>query len=353
MERDEAAKTGLPTKNLADYRIQELLKAAGYDLLKATIMRYAKMFEDLQITSGRVGVYGKIDAGAAYSVFLGLQQQLPNLEIVGQVGDSLIMQAMTTKDFEDVARIREMGRISTSVVGNVADFLASHRTDGNFLVNQDGSPLLIGDVKKHISLWLAEAGVEDPEGVIFSIGRDAGVPHSSGNPKDRLELGRTIVFDIFPCEAGGGYFYDFTRTWCLGYAADEVQAVYDDVLSVFNQVMSEIKVNMPCRDYQLRTCELFEAMGHPTIKSDPTTVDGYVHGLGHGVGMNIHEYPQFSLNSPGENLLAPGSVVSVEPGLYYPERGMGVRIEDTVWVRPDGQIEILANYPYDLVIPVR
>ena len=352
MERDEAAKTGLSTKNLSDYPLQDLLKMAGNDLLKATILRYSKMLADLQITSGRIGLYGKIDAGFAYSIFFGLQQQLPDLEIVGQVGDSLIMKAMATKDSPEVERIREMGRITTSVVGMVADFLSSHKVAQNALVKQDGFPLLIGDVKQRINLWLAESGVEDPEGVIFAIGRDAGVPHSSGNPKDQLKLGRSIVFDIFPCEAGGGYFYDFTRTWCLGYAPDEVQSIYDDVFAVYKQIMAELKVNTPCRDYQVHTCELFEAYGHPTIKSNPATVDGYVHGLGHGVGLNIHEYPQFSLNSTGDNMLRPGAVVSVEPGLYYPERGLGVRIEDTVWVRPDGEIEILADYPYDLVIPV-
>jgi len=54
-----------------------------------------------------------------------------------------------------------------------------------------------------------------------------------------------------------------------------------------------------------------------------------------------------------EDRLEPGSVVTIEPGLYYPERGMGVRLEDTVWVRPDGEMEILADYPLDLVLPVK
>jgi Xaa-Pro aminopeptidase len=69
------------------------------------------------------------------------------------------------------------------------------------------------------------------------------------------------------------------------------------------------------------------------------------------VGLYIHEYPRFSSNVKDDRL-APGSVVTVEPGLYYPEKGMGVRLENTVWVRPDGEMEILANYPLDLVLPV-
>lgn len=352
MERDEAGKTGLSTKSLADYRLQDLLKETGNDQLKATVLRYRRMLAELGITSGRLGVFGRIDAGGAFAIFSGLMQQLPELEVVGQLGDSILMQAMATKDSHEVERIRKMGEITTSVVGKVAALLASQKAKNGILVKDDGAPWTVGDIKKHIRLWLAEAGAEDPEGVIFSTGRDAGVPHSTGDPEAVLRLGESIVFDIFPCEAGGGYFYDFTRTWCLGYAPDDIQAVYDDVLSVYRQIVSELKVNSPCRQYQERTCELFESRGHPTIKSNPATLEGYVHGLGHGIGLHVHELPRLGLYATSLDVLSPGVVVTVEPGLYYPERGFGVRIEDTLWVRPDGEIEILADYPYDLVIPV-
>ncbi|HLE51947.1 MAG TPA: Xaa-Pro peptidase family protein [Anaerolineales bacterium] len=353
MERDEAAKTGLPTKSLSDYRLDELLKHNNGNLLQATIQRYQKMLADLDLTTARLAIYGKIDAGTAYAIFSGLESSLPGLTIVGQVGDSLLLQAMATKGKEEVERIRKMGKITTRVVGNVADFLTSHKVTDEVLLKSDGNPLTIADVKSRINLWLAEQGAENPEGTIFSIGRDAGVPHSSGNPADLLRLGQTIIFDIFPCEAGGGYYYDFTRTWCLGYAPDDVQSVYEDVLAVFHQIMGELKVNTACRDYQNRTCELFEARGHPTVKGNPQTEIGYVHGLGHGLGLQIHEYPRFSFFAPEDERLVPGSVITVEPGLYYPERGMGVRLEDTVWVRPDGQIETLAEYPLDLVLPMK
>jgi Xaa-Pro aminopeptidase len=293
-----------------------------------------------------------MDVGSAYAIFSGLKEKLPNLEILGQLGDSLLLQAMATKDRDEVERIRAMGAITTCVVGKVADFLTSQRSKNGVLVKSNGEPVLIGEIKRKINLWLAESGVENPEGTIFAIGHDAGVPHSSGNAEDLLSLGQTIIFDIFPAEAGGGYFYDFTRTWCLGYAPDEVMSLYEDVFSVYQQIMSEIEVNSFCYQYQDRTCELFEEQGHPTIKSNPQTQEGYVHSLGHGVGLYIHEYPRFSSNAK-EDRLAPGSVVTIEPGLYYPEQGMGVRLEDTVWVRPDGEMEILADYPLDLVLPVK
>ncbi len=351
MERDEAAKSGFVTRNLAEYRMDELIKVADGNLLQATILRYQKMLTEYGLSSGRIGIYGKMDIGSAYAIFSGIKDKLPKLEFVGQFGDSLLLKAMATKDAEEIKRIRAMGVITTSVVGKVADFLTSQKSRNGVLIKSNGDPVLIGDVKRKIEIWLTETGVENPEGTIFAIGRDAGVPHSSGNAEDILNLGQTIIFDIFPAEAGGGYFYDFTRTWCLGHAPDEVLALYEDVLNVYNQIMSELELNALCSQYQDRTCELFEERGHPTIKGNPQTQEGYVHSLGHGVGLHIHEYPRFSSNVK-EDRLASGSVVTVEPGLYYPEKGMGVRLENTVWVRPDGEMEILADYPLDLVLPI-
>ena len=353
MERDGAAQTGLATKNLDEYRLFELLKQTNGDVVKAKVKRYQKMLADLELTTGRMAIYGEIDAGAAYAIFSGLQQAMPGMTIVGEADNSLLLQAMATKDSDEVERIRRMGQITAQVVGKVAEFLSSHKAKNEVLVKPDGQPLTIAEVKNRIDLWLAERGVENPNGVIFAMGRDAGVPHNSGNPADALRLGQTIIFDIFPCEAGGGYFYDFTRTWCLGYATDEALQLYEDVYSVYQQIMSELQPGEHCPKYQRRACELFEARGHPHILNDPKTQEGYVHSLGHGLGLNVHERPWFGLNASPEDRLDPGSVFTIEPGLYYPERGLGVRLENTVWVRPDGEMEVLAEYPLDLILPVK
>jgi Xaa-Pro aminopeptidase len=235
----------------------------------------------------------------------------------------------------------------------VADFLTSHHVRDGMLVKPDDQPLTIGEVKSRIDLWLAERSAENPEGVIFSIGRDAAVPHSAGTLSDYMRLGQTIVFDIYPCEKGGGYFHDFTRTWCLGYASDEILSLYEDVLSVFTQMKNEFTANTHCPAYQRRTCDLFEAKGHPTIQGSPNTDKGYIHSLGHGVGLNIHEQPWFGMNATEEDRLIPGAVFTVEPGLYYPDQNMGVRLEDTLYVNSDGTIRSLVEYPLDLVLPVK
>jgi len=247
-----------------------------------------------------------------------------------------------------------MGRITTQVVGRVAEYLTSREVrDDEVLLKEDGTPLTVSEVKSKINLWLAELGAENPEGTIFAIGRDAGVPHSSGTPTDLLRLGQTIVFDIYPCEAGGGYFYDFTRTWCLGYAAPEAQKLYDEVKAVFDKVMENFDLNTAFKNLNRYVCEEFERRGHKSPLNTQAPLEGYVHSLGHGLGLNVHERPWSGLTAADDNLLKPGVVVTVEPGLYYPEKGMGVRIEDSVWVRPDGRVEILAEYPHDLVLRMK
>ncbi|HMD88639.1 MAG TPA: M24 family metallopeptidase [Anaerolineaceae bacterium] len=353
MERDEAAKSGLPTRTYSNYPYGELLKTANGDPYLARALRYQRMFNDVGVTSGKVALYGRVDIGQGFAIISALQKLMPEIEFLGGANDDVLFNARYTKDAVEIERIRQMGKVTTEVVGLTADFLSSQPIKESRLCRPDGQPWTIGDVKKRINLWLAERGAENPEDTIFAIGHDSGVPHSSGNPADILQLGQTIVFDIYPCEMGGGYFYDFTRTWCLGFAPDEAQKLYDQVRSVYQQLVKELKVNAPFKNYQQLTCELFESVGHPTILSSPDTEVGYVHSIGHGVGLNIHERPFSGSDSSDKDILSPGTVITIEPGLYYPEQGMGVRLEDTYWVNPEGKIEILADFPMDLVLPVR
>lgn len=355
MERDEAAKSGLKCVPYSKYDFDELLKQANNDGNLAGAMRTQLMLNDVDVSSGRVGVYGTYDVGAIFGLLMHTQKLMPEIEFVGERRESSVfMHAMETKDDGEVDRIRKMGVITTEVVGLVRDYITSCdvRND-EVLLKENGAPLTVGDVHKKIRLWISERGAELPSGFIFAIGRDAGVPHSAGNPDDLMQLGRTIVFDIYPAEVGGGYYYDFTRTWSLGYATPEAQELYDQVKEIFDKLNDNFDLNAPFKDYQRMTCEYFESKGHKTSLNTKSPQEGYVHSLGHGVGLNIHERPFSGLQTSDDQRLAAGVVITSEPGLYYPEKGMGFRIEDTLWVRPDGKIELLAEYPYDFVLPMK
>ena len=210
MERDEAARTGLPVRLYSDYPLADRLKEANGDAEVADALRLFKQFTDLGITRGRVAIYGVVEAGPLFANLQRVARMLPDLEFTGFVYDPIFNGAMMTKEADEIERIRRVGKITTEVVGRVADYLTGQRVKDEVLVKPDGQPVTVGDVKSLIDLWLAELGASNPEATIFAIGRDSGVPHSAGTPSDFMRLGQSIVFDIFPCEAGGGYFYDFT-----------------------------------------------------------------------------------------------------------------------------------------------
>jgi len=350
MEREEAAAAGLRIKDGNEYKPIQLLKKSGGDPLKAIALRYQLMFEEFGI-SGRVALYGKVEAGPILTIIRHLETLLPDVEFVGENNlNSTLIKARTTKDDYEIEQIREIGKTTIEVVGRTAELLGTSPVKNDVLQDKDGDPLTVGKVKNRINLWLAELAAENPHGTIFAPGRDGGIPHNSGQAETPIRTGQPIVFDIYPCQTGGGYFFDFTRTWCVGHAPDEVQQVYEDVLDVYNRVSEAIKPDTLCRIYQDLTCELFEKKGYATVRQDPALTSGYVHSLAHGVGLEVHEGPYFRSTETNTDMVKKGSVITIEPGLYYPERGFGVRIEDTVWVRPDGELEIVVDFPKDLVL---
>ncbi len=352
MEREEAARSGLRVLDLHTAAIAAAparpVKVGNPARTQARLL--GTLLRQLGV-SGRVALAGLQEAGFAAELVAQFNRGRFGATIV--FAPDVISQAAVTKDADEVTRIRAVGAKTIAVVSDIQEFLSSQRAKDGVLVDRGGAPVTIGQVKARINLKLAEHGIVDAEaGTIFAQGRDAGIPHSRGQADQALRLGETIVFDIFPAEPGGGYFYDFTRTWCLGYAPDAAQALYDDVRTVFRKAMAALKVNAPTADYQRLTTDFFEARGHPTIASNRATQEGYVHSLGHGIGLQVHEAP--SLSTRSDERLTPGMVFTVEPGLYYPSRGLGVRIEDSVWINPATRgFEVLAPYPDDLVVPVR
>jgi Xaa-Pro aminopeptidase len=348
IEREEAAASGLAVVNLNKYDFVSILREKG-DRLEASVELYRRIFDDLGV-SGRVGFYGRADRGRSWVLLNALNEQLEGVEVYGDFDHSLIEQARATKDTAEAERIREMGRRTCLIVERTIDFLQSHAVDDETLMEDDGTPLTVGRVHEAIKRFIAEQGLEDPEGFIFAIGRDAGIPHSKGTTGDVITLGQSIVFDIFPCEAGGGYFFDMTRTFCLGYAPPEVKQAYQEVQACVEMLVEAYEAGTETRHYQQLTCDFFEERGHPTVGSDTKTEQGYVHNVGHGLGLAIHESPRFSDTPDNTDVLSPGHIFTCEPGLYYPDRGFGIRLEDVIWIDDDELVHNLTDFPKELVI---
>ena len=349
-EREEAAKSGMAVHIFSDFGLAELRKQAGDDSLKTQVLLWDRILTHFGVR-GRVGFYGKSNPATSFHALSALTAMRPDLEVAVEKGTDLFLAAARTKDADELARLIDVGARTCATVGDTLDFLTSRAVKGDMLVKNGGEPLTIGDVKRFVRARLLERDLEDPAQMIFAQGADGGVPHSSGENADPVRLGQPIVFDLYPCEVGGGYYHDITRTWCLGHASDEVQQVYEQVLEAFNTVRHAYRVGEKCMVYQEMVCEVFERHGHVTARQDEAALEGYIHSLGHGIGLNIHESPRFS-HLAKEDVLEVGNVFTIEPGLYYPSKGYGVRVEDSVYVDTDGSVKDITDFPKDLVIPV-
>lgn len=349
IEAGGAAQSGLETRSLARFNPRQLVIDANYDRLKAQVCLMDLLLNDAGV-SGRIGVYGLTEIGQAYAWLGALAATRPDVEFVGEFHRDVLMVARETKDEHEIAIIRDVGRRTQEVVAVAVDFLRHQRVRDGTLVDTAGLPVTVGDVKRLIRRELLNRGLLDTAGTIFAIGKDAAIPHNSGNPDDPLRVGQPIIFDIFPRDLRTGYYFDMTRTFALGEAPLALQAMYGDVLDAFNAAMIAAHAGLPTADLQTLVCDLFEARDYPTPRTDPACEVGYTHSLGHGIGLDVHESP--NLSDVSKEVLQPGAVFTIEPGLYDPQAGLGVRLEDTVAVAPDGTVQSLTDFPKELVIPV-
>lgn len=348
-EQIDADATGLALVSLDRWNRRDIIKEFPDPLAAAVEMR-RRILVDLRVT-GRVGVYGVVRAGWYLALIDGLRAKLPTVTFVAEIEQNILVAARRTKDEDEVDEMRRIGRLTCEVVQAVVDFIGSGRAHEGALVDAQGQPITIGHVKQLIARELAGRDLEAAS-TIFAQGRDAGLPHARGEATQPLLLGTALVFDIFPRTAGGGYYHDMTRTFAIGHAPPALQTAYDQVLGAFTTVMDELEMGAPTRAYQDLVCTYFEERGHDTIGKTYPIEEGYIHSLGHGLGLDVHEEYSFSSLRDTGDMLQPGAVFTVEPGLYYPDRGFGVRIEDTVYCAPDGTFESLTPFPKELVIPI-
>jgi len=165
---------------------------------------------------------------------------------------------------------------------------------------------------------------------IVAGGRQACDPHERGH--GLLRANEPIIIDIFPRSQKTGYFGDITRTIVRGRASEAVKKLYDTVLRGQKIGFEKIRANTPTADVHKAVQIFFVQQGYKTGRRNGR-MEGFFHGTGHGLGLEIHEAPRVGATSAGK--LRPGHVVTVEPGLYYPEIG-GVRLEDVALVTGNG-----------------
>jgi Xaa-Pro aminopeptidase len=183
------------------------------------------------------------------------------------------------------------------------------------------------------------------DGTIFAGGREAADPHERGHGP--LKAGEAIILDIFPMDKSSRYYADMTRTVVKGEPVPELERMYEAVLEGQEAALALIRAGVNGRAVHRKVSDILHGAGYKTLLHDQKPGEplgeGFIHGTGHGVGLEVHEGPRVSVVD--EELRA-GDVVTVEPGLYDPGLG-GVRIEDLIVVTESGNRN-LTNFPKEL-----
>jgi Xaa-Pro aminopeptidase len=322
---------GMEPLPLEDFGLDDLV-AAGWNGEEAVVEIAARACERLGIGDA------KVPPGFPVAVADRLRAAGVRLE----VDRDLFLARRRAKNAHELAGIRRAQRAAEAGTAAVAALLRrAENTNGTLHV--DGEPLTSERLKADAALAFAAAGAV-AEDFIVAHGPQTCIGHHMGSGP--VGWGEPVTVDVWPRDGESGCHSDMTRTFVVGPVSDELADYHRLCLEALERATAAIRPGVTGRELHTLASQVFEQGGYPTqLSKQPGEVllDGFFHGLGHGVGLEVHEEPQLDL-SGGE--LVAGDVVAVEPGCYRKGFG-GCRLEDLVHVTEDG-CEVLTDYPYEL-----
>ena len=235
--------------------------------------------------------------------------------------DTLLRDMRSVKNETELSLMQQAQKLTDDTFSYIVERIEAGRTER--------------DVMLDMEFYMRRLG---SEGVSFDFivvsGKNSSLPH--GVPTDKkIERGDFVTMDFGAVI--GGYHSDMTRTIAVGAVSDEQKLVYDTVLKAQLSAIDAVKSGVVCKDIDKIARDLIYAAGYEGC---------FGHGLGHSVGVEIHERPNF--NTRCDTVLKAGTVMTVEPGIYLENR-FGVRIEDMVFVTADGCIN-LTKSPKELLV---
>ena len=259
------------------------------------------------------------------------------------VDQDLFDERRRVKTEAQIAGLRRAQRAAEAAMDACRELLRNAERNGEGLV-LDGEPLTVERVKAAMNgVFVAHDTTADE--FIVAPGPQGAAGHDMGSGP--IAVGVPVVVDIWPRDNASAVYTDMTRTFVVGDVPDDVAEWHRLCRQALERSLAAVRPGASTLAIFDESCEVFEAAGEPTQRtktSGEPLVDGFFHGLGHGVGLEVHEEPGMGRSST-KTLLA-GDVITLEPGLYRSGYG-GVRLEDIVLVT-DGGAEVVTQYPYDL-----
>lgn len=310
LEIDRARVQAAHCRVLSTVQLQKKLRAAGYPR-----PGYAEIIRHLLRERGirRVLVPENFP--------LGLATQLAKLNIKTVVKPGAFFPEREIKTPAELRHIRAaLAMAETGMAAGIAALRAA-KIGANRRLMYQGAALTSERLRAVIDTAITQLGGL-PANTIVAGGIQGCDPHERGHGP--LRAHEPIILDIFPRAQATGYFGDITRTVVKGRASEAVRKLYATVEASQEVAYRKMRAGTPTIDVHHAVVNFFAQQGYKTGKRNGH-MEGFFHGTGHALGLEIHESPRMGATSVGE--LVAGQVLTNEPGLYYPGIG-GVRIED-------------------------
>ncbi|MEJ7632458.1 MAG: Xaa-Pro peptidase family protein [Rubrobacteraceae bacterium] len=329
-----------PVDELLSYEELDIIRLARE--LKSGAKAYAAAISNLLKKLGAADSPIVVPAGMAVVYADALRARGLEITPDRQLFDGL----RRAKTDNEISHIEKAQRAVEAACAHAVEILRESEIGDNGVLRWRGETLTSGILRAEIDVELLRRGCA-ADGTITAGGPQGADPHERGHGP--LKAGESIIVDIFPMDLSTRYYSDMTRTFVKGEPGEELQAMYDAVLESQQAALATIRAGVNGKDVHGKVSDILHERGYKTDKHDreegkPLT-EGFFHGTGHGVGLEIHESPRVST---ADEELIPGDVVSVEPGVYDPAFG-GVRIEDLVVVTENG-CRNLTEFPKELVV---
>jgi Xaa-Pro aminopeptidase len=329
-EVDRVAAAGIEAHPLEEFGWDELVGKGPRE--QQALLLYERAVEQL----------GVQDAVVPSTFPLELADRLRAKGLTLTADRELFAERRRVKTERELAGIRKAQRGTEAAMAAARDTLrAAEASDGT--LSLDGEPLTVERIKARIGEVFSEHGLVS-DAMIVAPGGQGAEGHEMGSGP--IRPGESVVVDLFPRDVDSACYADMTRTFVVGEVPEELAQYHRLVHEGLQRSIEAVKADAEGNEIYRLVCAVFHEAGYPTQlskKEGEVLSSGFFHGLGHGVGLEVHEQPWLSRDP---SRLVAGDVITLEPGLY--RRGFGgVRLEDLVLVTDEGA-ENLTDFPYDL-----